>query len=174
MTDHSSIPDENPPPVSKSARKREAEQIQSIGKRLTELKPEHLHQLTLGEPLKNAIADYQRFKSREAKRRQLQFIGRVMRNEDIPDITRQLENLTGQSAAAQYRFQQLEQWRNRMLSDDSGLTEFIDTYPQVDRQQLRQVVKAARRAVGSPKQAQTARALFRFLRDVSDSDNLPT
>jgi len=107
----------------------------------------------------------------EAKRRQLQYVGRIMRDllpdEDIHLIEAQLQDLQGLSAQAQHQLQQVEQWRHELLEDNATLTRFINAYPQVERQQLRQLVKQARQHADKPgpQQKSTARALFRFVRD---------
>ncbi|MEM9624578.1 MAG: ribosome biogenesis factor YjgA [Pseudomonadota bacterium] len=162
---------------SKTARKRAAEQLQHLGQQLCDLNPAQLERLQLPEPLLKAIHDYQRFHAREAKRRQLQFIGRVMRDllepEDIDVINNHLQDLQGQSAAAQYQFQQLEHWRSALLAEDAAVTRFITTFPNVERQQLRQLVKSARRhaTTHSDQEKTAARKLFRFLRDTIEAQD---
>lgn len=152
--------------VSKTARKREAERLQSLGLRLTELKPAQIAQLDLSERLRAAIADHQRFASREAKRRQLQYIGRVMRDEDIAAVEQTLAGWDGESAEAQHQFHQLERWRERLINEPDALTEFIAMFPQVDRQQLRQLIKKTRAAKTAEQQKKFARSLFRFIREI--------
>jgi ribosome-associated protein len=152
--------------TSKTARKREAERLQSLGLRLTELKPAQIAQLDLSERLRSAIADYQRFASREAKRRQLQFIGRVMRGEDIAAVEQTIAGWDGESAEARHEFHQLELWRERLIHEPDALTEFIASFPQVDRQQLRQLINKARAAKTEEQQKKFARSLFRFIREI--------
>ncbi len=150
---------------SKTSRKKEAEQLQQLGQQLTELKADQLQQLTLEPQLLAAVLDHQRFKSREARRRQLQYIGRIMRELDTDSIVEQMQRLSGRSAAAQYQFQQLERWRAALLSNNQSLTDFVDAYPHVDRQRLRALIKQARQADADDKKA--PRALFRFLRETA-------
>lgn len=154
--------------VSKTERKREAERLQALGRRLSELSREQRDSLPLTDALRVAIDDYLRFPSREARRRQLQFVGKVMRSTDCDAIEAALENLEGESAQARYAFAQAEHWRERLLEDGSKLAEFIDTYPHTDRQQLRHLIKKAQTTLGSEHEKQHARALFRALREVID------
>lgn len=157
--------DDHAPAPSKSERKRQATLLQKLGKRLTELRAEDLEQLALPDPLLKAIADYRRFPSFEAKRRQLQFIGKLMRETDVAVVEAHLARLDGTSAAARYEFHALERWRERLLADADALTEFLNEYPHTDRQQLRLLVRRAREARDEQAQKTAARALFRFLRD---------
>ena len=154
-----------PEEVSKSERKRQAHRIQALGKRLTELKPAHLRELDLPDRLLSSILDYQRFPSHEARRRQLQFIGRLMRDLDVEPIVAALDRLQGQSAQAQYEFHQIELWRERLLADATALTEFMAEHPQMDAQQLRHHIAQVHKARDEQQQRTASRALFRYLRE---------
>ncbi|MBX3705100.1 MAG: DUF615 domain-containing protein [Pseudomonadales bacterium] len=152
-------------PVSKSARKRQALRLQDLGRALTGLRRAQLEALDLPDRLAQAIFDYQRFASHEARRRQLQFIGRLMRDFDVAPIEAALADLRGESADARYRLHQAEQWRERLLDDPDALTEFFDTFPDADRQALRQAVARARKPAAEPLQKAAARALYRLIRE---------
>jgi ribosome-associated protein len=150
--------------LTKSARKREADRLQNLGTRLTGLNEDQLDTVPVSAELASAITDYQRFTSHGARRRQAQFIGRLMRSEDIEAISDALERIDGESARARFEHHQTEQWRDRLLEDDTALTEFLDRYPSTDRQALRVLIRSARRNASDKTHA---RALFRFLRDVA-------
>jgi ribosome-associated protein len=154
---------------SKTARKREAERLQDIGRRLGALSADALSQLNLPDALQAALADYQRFPSHGAKRRQLQFIGKLMRDLDTSVIEAQLAALDGESAQARHQFKQVEQWRERLLNEPDAVTEFIAAYPSVDRQQLRQQLKKLAACQDEQQHKTQSRQLFRFLREVVDS-----
>ena len=156
---------DNIDPPSKSQRKREAERLQKIGRRLTNLKTEQLEALGLPSRLLACTADYQRFPSREAKRRQLQYIGKVMRDLDTEAIEGQLATMDGESAQARYQFNQLEQWRDDLINDPDALTLFISAYPEVDVQHLRQLIKKIHATTDTEQRKTNARNLFRYLRD---------
>src|SRR5690606_3690998 len=148
-----------------SERKRRANRLQSLGQRLAEMRLDDLAALELPDALIRAIADYQRFPSREAKRRQLQYIGRVMREVDIEPLQAALERLDGESAEARYAFHQLERWRERLLIEPQALTELIAEHPEIDVQQLRHHIQQVHKARDEERQRSASRALFRFLRD---------
>ncbi len=160
--------DENTASISKSERKRIATDLQKIGLQLAQLKPDQLATFDLPERLSKAILDYQRFPSREAKRRQLQYVGRVMRDTDSNVIAQQLTDLEGQSAATRYSHHQLEHWREVLIKSPQALTEFIDQFPHVDKQQLRHLVKYARQDQAEVASSAAARRLYRFLREAID------
>ena len=147
---------------SKSARKRDAQRKKALGVRLAELNDEQRATLPLPDTLAQAINDYRRIASHEAKRRQAQFIGSLMRSIDTESIERALDDLNRVSAQARYAHHETERWRERLVADDAALTDYLSAFPTTDRARLRVLVRAARKSGGDP----TAfRALFRFLRD---------
>jgi ribosome-associated protein len=155
---------------SKSALKREAQRLQKIGLRLTQLKPDIRARINLPDALRQAIETHATINSREGGRRQMQFIGKLMRKVDTAAIEAQLADIDGQSAAARHFFHNLEQWRDALINDTSALTQFISEHPSVERQALRQLINAAsanRPAANeepSEPHKRAQRALFKFLR----------
>jgi ribosome-associated protein len=150
---------------SKSERKRDAKRLRSMGLKIAKLNARQLSQIPLTDDLTQAFSEYQRITSNEAKRRQLQFIGKLMRGTDIAQIEQALARVEGTSARARYAMHQLETWRDRLLSDDSALTDYLHEHPTIDRQLLRHHIHKARAAADAKQQRTAARALFRFLRD---------
>ena len=155
--------------ISKTERKRRATRMQQLGRSLTELNAVQLATMPTSQKLQTAIQDYQRFPSNEAKRRQLQFIGKLMRDEDTESIELALARLDGTSALAQYEFHQLEHWRDRLIEESTALTEYLHEHPTIDRQALRHHIQHVHRAKHDQQRRASARALFRFLRDAYDS-----
>jgi ribosome-associated protein len=150
------------PPISKSERKRLATRLQKMGRALAELRPDRLAEISLPE-------DLERFPSREAKRRQLQLIGKLMREIDTAPIEAALERLDGRSATARYEQHQLERWRERLVEDPAALTDYLAEHPHSDRQALRHLIERARTARDEQQQKIASRALFRFLREEEHS-----
>ncbi len=151
--------------VSKSARKRQASELQKVGRRLAELNARQLAQIALPDAVRQAIADYQRFASHGAKRRQLQFIGKLMRHVDREPISALLDTFDGVSAAAQYQFSQLERWRDRLIAEPAALTQYLDEHPHAERQRLKHKLQKIRTARTEEQQRLAARELFRILRE---------
>ena len=162
MKEPSDRADDHP---SKSERKRRAARLQKLGKRLIELGPREQAQVPLPRELEDAIAAHRRIRSREAARRQLQFIGKLMREVDTGPIEAALEAIDGTSAEARYEFHQIELWRDRLLADPEALTEYLNEHPDAERQRLRQHLKKLAGATDEPTRKSLARELFRMLRD---------
>ncbi len=160
---------------SKSQVKREMHALLDLGKQLVELSPERLRQLPLEERLYEAIRDAQRTTAREGRRRQIHFVGKLMRDAPADDIRRQLdiwENGSREETAAMHR---LENLRERLLDDDAALTELLTRYPAADAQHLRAVIRAARKEAqanaalnpGQEPQRKQYRALFQALKTLT-------
>lgn len=156
-------------PASRTQRKREALHLQKIGKRLVELDAGDLATVPLPPELAEAIALWRRIHSHEARRRQLQFIGKLMRRIELEPIEVALRRIDGSSAEARYAFHQLETWRDRLIAESEALTEYLDTHPQADRQALRHQIARVRKAGNDDQRRAQAKALFRMLRSFEDS-----
>lgn len=155
-------------PKSKSQVKREMTELQKLGERLVSLKKDQLNRLDLPAELNLAIKEAQRLTSHGAKRRQLQFIGRLMRDiEDttfIKDFFRKLEMKDQRTSAFHHM---LESWRERLISDDAeAITEFIQNYPNSDRQHLRQLIQNAKKEKQFAKPIGSLKLLFRYLKEL--------
>jgi ribosome-associated protein len=152
-------------PPSKTQRKKAMHALQSLGETLLDLPAEQLDRLDLPEALHEAIVDAGRIRSREGRRRQLQYIGRLMRDAEVERIAERLALLQGESEAAKAEFHAIERWRARLPADDAALTEWLTSYPGSDAQLLRQLIRNARREATEGKPPRASRALFRLLRE---------
>lgn len=150
--------------TSRTQRKRAALDLQKLGERLVGLDPADLTSVPMPAELSEAIDLWRRIRSHEAKRRQLQFIGKLMRRIELEPIRSALDRIDGSSAEARYAFHQLEAWRDRLSEDDGALTEYLDAHPQADRQALRHQIARVRKAADDEQRRTQARALFRLLR----------
>lgn len=151
--------------VSKSQRKREMTALQDMGAELVKLPRGRLEKLDLPESLFNALLEAQRLTSHGAIRRQMQYIGKLMRAVESEPIAEQLAAIRGESATAKAQFHALERWRERLIEDDQALTAWLSEHPDADVQQLRQLIRNARREAAEGKPPKSSRALFRLLRD---------
>lgn len=153
--------------VSKSELKREAHRFQQLGKQLAEMNPARWADLPLSETLLQALKESTRIKQHEAARRHLQYIGKVMRNEDVEAIQNALDLMDPSSEAYGRRIRQQEMWRTRLLDDPQGLNAFIEEFPHVDRQQLRNLVRNAGKEMSSepPKPGSSYKKLFQFIKE---------
>jgi ribosome-associated protein len=147
---------------SKSARKREAQRLKALGQQLAELNDEQRATLELPDVLAKAVADYRQITAHEAKRRQGQYIGRLMRRIDVEALQQGLDGFVRSSGQARFAHHEVEHWRERLIADDGALTEYMQRYPTTDRQQLRALIRTTRSRADDPA---AFRALFRYLRD---------
>lgn len=152
-------------PLSKTRRKQQMHELQLLGAALVDLSKERLAQLTLPETLLTAVREAQRITAHEGRRRQMQYIGKLMRDVDSEPIRERLAAWSGQSRAEIVRQHAMERWRTRLVEDDAALTEFLQLYPNLDAQVLRNHIRNARREQAAGKPPRAYRELFRIVRD---------
>jgi ribosome-associated protein len=151
---------------SKSQIKREMAALQALGEQLVALGKDQLARIVLPEDLRQAVRDAQRFTKHEARRRQLQYIGRLMRAVDPAPIQAALDEIHGVSAAANAHQHALERLRARLLEDESVLGDIAAQYPHADLQHLRQLRRNALKEQAAGKPPRAFRELFRVLREL--------
>ncbi|MCB1757002.1 MAG: DUF615 domain-containing protein [Gammaproteobacteria bacterium] len=152
--------------ISKSQLKREADELFELGKHLVALAPGNLQKIPLDNDLHAAIIEASKIRAHGALKRQQQYIAKLLRKRDVSDIRAALEQIRQQSAGDNALFKQCERWRERLLSeDDTALQAFIDKWPNVDRQQLRQLIRNAKKEIAAGKPPKSSRELFRLIRD---------
>lgn len=150
---------------SKSERKREMHARQQLGESLTRLSHSQLAKIPLSDSLRDAIKDYQRFPQREAKRRQLQFIGRLMRDADCEAIEQAWQLTQAGSEASKKVQHRLEHWRDRLIKEgDDGLNHLLAEYPAIDRQPLRQLIREAHKEQKENKPPAASRKIFQYIK----------
>ncbi len=153
---------------SKSQLKRDMIALQKIGQQLVEAPVERVKRIDLPENLKIAIDECRKIKSREGKRRQLQFIGKIMRNldqDDLDTINKAIESWQGQSKAEIATMHAIEKQRNKLIENDSALTEFLENHPQVDAQHLRNLIRNARKEHAEGKPPKAYREIFQIIKE---------
>jgi ribosome-associated protein len=155
--------------VSKTQRKREMHELQALGAALVALSDAHLAGMPLEENLREAVLEARRIRSHEGRRRQLQYIGRLMRDVDAAPIRARLDELAGLSSQASVRHRRLEALRARLMSDDAALTDFAADHPAADLQALRALIRNARKEHKEGRPPRAYRELFRFLKECSSS-----
>jgi ribosome-associated protein len=153
--------------VSKTKRKREMHELQALGVELVELPQSQLGEMSLAPHLLQAVLEAKRIKSHEARRRQLQYIGRLMRGLDAEPIRARLAAIAGHSAQAAAHHRRREAWREKLLADDAALTEFVAQHPAADLQQLRTLIRNARKEQKEAKPPRAYRELFRLIKEIA-------
>ena len=153
--------------ASRTKKKEHVEELQKLGAALVALAPALLDALDLPAELLGAVREAKRIRSHEARRRQLQYIGKIMRRVDPEPVRAALATVAGQSAAARAQQRRLEAWRERLIGDDAALTEFAVEHPQADLQVLRMLIRNARKEIAEARPPRAQRELFRMLREFS-------
>ena len=156
---------------SKTRRKAEAHAAQDLGAALVAMNREQLTRLALPENLFDAVLAAQSLRTHEAKRRQLQYIGKVMRTIDTTPIAAQLDRSREGKARETAQLHRVERWRDRLLDDadaNAAIHEFATGFPATDLQPLRVLMRNARREREQARPPKSARALFQRLRDIID------
>lgn len=154
-------------PISKTKLKAEADAQQALGVRLSELPKDKLLKLDLPDAVFTAVLDTKKITANGAIRRHRQYLGRLMRDIDNAPILEQLARWDGKHTAENAYFHGLERWRDRMIADGNVLAEFIALYPQVDIQQLRNLVRNAQKEHEANKPPKSSRELFKLLREIT-------
>lgn len=152
---------------SKTKRKQHAHQLQDLGEALVELPAGRLAATPMPETLRDAIAEYHRTRSFEGKRRQLQLIGKRMRNASEAPLREAVDAFKLGSAKDTLVLHEVERWRDELVTDDEAMTRWAQTYPKSDLQQLRSLLRAARKdAAAAPEQrnGRGYRELFQFIK----------
>jgi ribosome-associated protein len=121
----------------------------------------------LGSRLLEALQEAKRIKGHSARRRHVRRVGKLLRDEEMETIQQLLDKLDGEQLDDKRRFHHLERWRERLLLDgDSALSELLQICPQADSQQIRQLVRAARKEQQESRPPAAARKLFRYLKEL--------
>ena len=157
------LPDDDDVP-SRTARKRNAQEITDFGRTLTQLNATQLAALDLSPELHEAITDYQRFPSHGAKRRQLLLIGKLLRDSDETAIQASLANVLQEDAESIYRHHQAEIWRDRLIAGEQSLEAYVQLHPTADADAVRDLLRRIARATDDAQARPHRRALFRLLR----------
>ncbi len=159
--------------ASRTDLKRESTELQKLGEELLALRPGLFEKLPLSEKLADAVEEAKRISNFEGKRRQMQFIGKLMRGLDaeaLDAIRAALAEQNSVPAAEAALLHEAERWRDRLIADDDALGGWIETHPGTDAQQLRALVRQARKDIKAgpageaPRQGKAYREVFQLVR----------
>ncbi|WP_417344953.1 ribosome biogenesis factor YjgA [Ferrimonas sp.] len=154
--------------ISKSELKREAEQLQKIGNEIVALGKNDLAKVPMDEELEDAVALAQRLKGKnEAHRRQLQFVGKLLRSRDPEPLVAALDKIRNKHNQANQEFHKMEQWRDRLIAEgDDAMQELFAEVPAMaeERQRVRQLIRQAAKEAKASKPPKSSRELFKLVR----------
>ena len=157
---------------SKTQLKQQSHDLQKLGQALSELSDERLSRLELPERLRDAITEFRRTRSHEGRRRQLQYVGKLMREVDAEPLREAVAESKLGSARDTLLLHEAERWRDALLADDDALTHWLREHADCDAQRLRSLVRAARREAALPPEQRNPRSqreLFQFIRPLLSS-----
>ena len=150
--------------VSKSEIKRDAEDLKQLGEKLVNLTKANLTKVPLDDSLKDAIELAQRLQ-KEARRRQLQYIGKLLRSIDAEPIREALEKIENKHNQQQAMLHKLEILRDELVAKgDAVLTDLLNEHPSADRQQLRNLIRAAQKEKEQNKPLKAYREIYQILK----------
>jgi ribosome-associated protein len=171
-------------PLSKTQLKKSMQDLQDLGKALIELPQQRLDALDLPESLREALHELRRVRSHEGRRRQLQYVGKLMRKVDPEPLREAVAAQRMPSARETLALHQAELWRDRLIADDKVLTDWMAQFPDTDAQQLRSLIRSARKEAmaaasdpaahgltGEPRKGRAYRDLFRIVRSALESSS---
>ena len=156
---------------SKSQKKRESTALQDLGEELVALSKDRIAKIDMPERLRDAILQAQRITAHEGRRRQMQFVGKLMRSAEVEPLQSAVDEVKGASAASTARQHRLEALRTRLMADETGFAQLAEDFPQADIQRLRQLRRNALKEAEQKKPPKSFRELFRELRDLVESAN---
>jgi ribosome-associated protein len=160
------MPEDRPP--SKSMLKRASHELQELGKRLLAMPDSRLDDIGMEERLRDALADYKTTRSFEGKRRQLQFIGKVLRGVEVEPLREAVASFEAGHARDALSLHEAEAWRKRLLDDEKqALTEWMNEFPETDVPQLRALIRNARKDAAAAPENRNGRAyreLFQLIK----------
>jgi ribosome-associated protein len=163
--------DDEPRGKSKSQLKREMTALQDLGANLVKLSNKELARIPLPEELAEAIKLARSINSNSGLRRQMQYIGRLMREIDADPILRAYTLLHDGKRESAEQFHHIEEWRDRLIAEgDTALETFLADHPAAERQRLRQLLLNIKKEHEKNQPPKSARLLFRYLRELLEPD----
>ena len=154
-------------PPSKTQLKKQMQDLQALGEEVAALPASRLAALPIEERLRDAIAELHRTRSFEGRRRQVQFIGKLMRAEDVEPLREAVAAFKLGSAQETLAMHRAEAWRERLLADDEALQRWVEDHPGTDVQQLRSLVRSARKetVAEGARHGRAYRELFQLVKE---------
>lgn len=156
--------------ISKTRRKQQMHDLQHIGERIAVLGDDKLAELDLPERLLDAIRDLRRIHKHGAQRRQMQYIGKLMREVEPAPIVAKLDAWDGVSVQHAAWLHRIEHWRERLLEEHDALTELLTDHPDIDIQHLRALIRNAHREKEQNRPPKSYREIFQILREIMPED----
>ena len=158
--------DEAPEGPSRSELKRQAQDRQALVVRVLELSPKEWEKLGFPESERKSLLEGKKIKASGARNRQVKYLARILDDDALEAAAAFMENRHSQQLEANRLFHALEVWRDRLIAEGSdAMGPLLEKHPEMDRQQLRQLIQGAQRERDTGKPPGASKKLFRFLRE---------
>jgi ribosome-associated protein len=155
---------------SKSQLKREMTELQKLGQELIDQSRDRVKRVPMPEDVREAILECQKIKDHEGRRRQLQFVGKKMRTLDETEVAliqKTIDSWKGASKSETAAMHALERKRDKLLANDTAVTELMAEHPEIDAQQLRTMIRNARKEQAENKPPKAYREIFQLLKELA-------
>ena len=152
--------------VSKTELKKDSKKIQQFGRKISELTINNIEAFKFPLNIYDAVIGLKNLKSNSAKKRQVQYLGKLLREFDLTHAFLVMKQLEVSSQKEIQRNHIVEGWRDKLLSNNDSITEFVDEYPKIDRQSLRQTISNAQKEKKDNKNPKYSRQLFKLIKDI--------
>ncbi|HEX7985486.1 ribosome-associated protein [Duganella sp. 1411] len=161
---------------SKSEMKRQSDALQKMGETLVEAARDRVKRVPMPEDVRDAILECQQITNHEGRRRQMQFVGKKMRTLDeaeVAEIQKAIDSWKGASKSETAAMHALERRRDKLLADDKALTVLLEENPELDVQQLRTLIRNARKEQAENKPPKAYREIFQILKQIEGKKKKP-
>ena len=152
--------------ISKTELKKDSKNIQQFGRKISGLSINNIEAFKFPLNIYEAVIGLKNLKSNSAKKRQVQYLGKLLREFDLTHAFLVMKQLEVGSQKEIQRNHIIEGWRDKLLSNNDSITEFVDEYPKIDRQSLRQTISNAQKEKKDNKNPKYSRQLFKLIKDI--------
>jgi ribosome-associated protein len=168
------IPENDTLEISKSQRKREAQELLDLAKKLISMPESRLKTMPMDVDLREEIEFARRIRAHGARKRQLMTVGKMLRKRDNEELLNAVNGVDQKNRQLNARFHQIEAWRDSLVEgDDQQLSDLLEKCPGINVQTLRQLIRNAKKEAKLGKSPSAARKLFKFLRETDVETRLP-
>jgi ribosome-associated protein len=151
---------------SKTALKNEAKDVHVFGKILVGLTDKQLSKIELPENVREAIKELKKLKKNSAQKRQSLYLAKLLRTIDLSEAQQFVDHLKFEAQTEIKKFHKVEAWRNKLVTDISNLTDFINLSPSIDIQKLRKLILNSQREIKKGSSKKFQKELFQFIKEI--------
>ena len=151
---------------SKTALKNEAKDVHAFGRILVGLTDKQISQIELPENVHEAIKELKKLKKNSAQKRQSLYLAKLLRTIDLSEAQQFVDHLKFEAQTEIKKFHKVEAWRNKLVTDISNLTDFINLSPSIDIQKLRELILNSQREIKKGSSKKFQKELFKFIKEI--------